>query len=579
MSREEALAALRSRHHVPVLIIGAGINGAGLYRDLSLQGIDCVLCDKSDICAGASAAPSRLIHGGLKYLETGEFGLVAQSTLERNLLLRNAPHYVRPLQTVIPIFSWFGGIIPSIARILRLPAKLADRGVLITEAGLTLYDILGRRERVMPRHRMRLRARSLADLPAMDKRIVATGIYYDAVVTQPERLGLELVLDANRANGGSIAVNHIGLAGQDEHGLRLRDELTGEEMSLTADVVVNAGGAWIDQVNQRLGINRTYIGGTKGSHLVLDNPELVRQLAGRMVYFGSSDGRICLVYPYFGHALVGSTDIRTDDPDAAVCDDDEAAYMLKVLAEVFPGLEIGPEQIVYRYCGVRPLPAADASDPGRISRDHSIKVDTLPGKSVPIFSLIGGKWTTFRGFAEEAADRVLSRLNRSRRVSTRETVIGGGRHFPATDAERGAWIARVSTVSRLPEERVIDLLARYGTTAEAVADWIAAGADSSLRTLADYSVREIERICTVELFATLGDLIFRRTTIAITGRLTREVCEEISAITAKSCGWSEERRLHELESTLRIAASRHGVPVEGMPDDLRQQAQNLRLLI
>ncbi|MGN6550836.1 MAG: glycerol-3-phosphate dehydrogenase/oxidase, partial [Pararhizobium sp.] len=367
--RDDALAALKKRRHVPVLIIGAGINGAGLYRDLSLQGIDCVLCDKSDICAGASAAPSRLIHGGLKYLETGEFRLVAQSTLERNLLLGNAPHYVQPLETVIPIFSWFGGIVPSIARFLGLKAKINDRGVLITKTGLALYDFLGSRARVMPRHRLTLRKRSIAGLPAMDKRVVATGTYYDAAVTMPERLGLELVLDANKANPGSIAVNHVGLAGRDGDAIRLRDETTGDAFSLTADIVVNAGGAWIDQINTRLGFESTYIGGTKGSHLILDNPELVRQLAGRMVYFGSPDGRICLVYPYFGHALIGSTDIRTDDPDNAVCAADETAYMLKVVAEMFPGVAIAPEQVVYRYCGVRPLPAADAADPGNISRD------------------------------------------------------------------------------------------------------------------------------------------------------------------------------------------------------------------
>lgn len=558
-SREAALAAIGTRAHTAVLIIGAGINGAGLYRDLSLQGIDCVLCDKTDICAGASAAPSRLIHGGLKYLETGEFRLVAQSTLERNLLLRNAPHYVRPLETLIPIFSWFGGIVPSIARVLRIPAKLADRGVLITEIGLRLYDFFGSRERVMPRHGLTLRRKSLAGLPALKPDIVATGSYYDAAVTQPERLGLELVLDGSRANSGSIALTHTAVAGRDGEGIRLRDEPTGAEVRLTADVVVNAGGAWIDQVNAALGIDRKYIGGTKGSHLILDNPELVRQLDGRMVYFGSADGRICLVYPYFGHALVGSTDIRADDPDNVACDEAEAEYMLDVLADMFPGIDVAPGQVVYRYCGVRPLPAADAADPGNISRDHSIGQDILPGTSVPVFSLIGGKWTTFRGFSEEAADLVLARLGKSRRVSTRHSPIGGGRDFPADDTERRDWILRVAASSGLPRDRVAVLLERYGTIASAIAAACAAGDDRPLESLPDYSLREIEHICVEELVGSLADIVFRRTTIAITGRLTSQVLEEIAAIAARACGWPEDRTRRETEATRGIATSLHGI--------------------
>ena len=557
-SRDQAIAALRTRRHVPVLIVGAGINGAGLYRDLSLQGIDCVLIDKSDICAGASAAPSRLIHGGLKYLETGEFGLVAQSTLERNLLLRNAPHYVRPLETVIPIFSWFGGIIPSICRLLRIPAKLADRGVLITEAGLSLYDFFGRRARVMPHHGLRLRKRSLNDLPALDPRIVATATYYDAAITHPERLGLELVLDARIAHPASIAVNHVSLAGRDEESLRLHDEIGGEDFHITADVVVNAAGAWIDRANRNLGVDRCYIGGTKGSHLILDNPGLVRQLAGRMVYFGSSDGRICLVYPYFDKALVGSTDIRTDDPDAAICDDEEAAYMLRVLAEIFPGAGVASDQVLYRYCGVRPLPAADAADPGSISRDHSIRIDRLPGSETPVLSLIGGKWTTFRGFAEEAVDQVLHLLGRSRRTSTRTMAIGGGTAYPATDTARNAWIDRLAGETHLPPRRIGDLLSRYGTRAEEIALWCAAEADRPLRSLPDYSEREIAWLCANELCGTLADLVFRRTTIAITGRLTDEVSAELARLAAAACGWDTKRSFREREAVGREAA-RHGV--------------------
>src|SRR5579864_4332070 len=139
--RDAALEDLKENPRTQVLVIGGGINGAAVFRDLALQGVDCFLVDKGDWCGGTSAAPSRLIHGGLKYLETGEFRLVAESTRERNLLLKNAPHFVHPLPTVLPITSYFGGIIPSIRRFFGLRAELTDRGLFIAEVGMALYDL------------------------------------------------------------------------------------------------------------------------------------------------------------------------------------------------------------------------------------------------------------------------------------------------------------------------------------------------------------------------------------------------------------------------------------------------------
>lgn len=150
---------------IDVLILGAGINGAGLFRDLCAQGLTCVISDKGDFGSGTSAAPSRLIHGGIKYLETGEFRLVAQSTLERNLLLRNAPHYVTALPTVIPIFSWLRGIPAAIRTLFGSTTAPRARGAVLIKIGLALYDFYGARARVMPRHAMWSRARALREIP------------------------------------------------------------------------------------------------------------------------------------------------------------------------------------------------------------------------------------------------------------------------------------------------------------------------------------------------------------------------------------------------------------------------------
>ena len=185
-----------------VVIIGAGVNGAGLYRDLCAQGLRCLIVDKGDFGSGTSAAPSRLIHGGLKYLETGEFRLVAESTYERNLLLRNAPHLVKPLPTLIPIFSWTKGIGAALRTLLGSTTAPRSRGALLVKAGLAMYDFYGRRARVMPRHRMFSRARALDEVPALTPRIAAVGRYHDATVTAPERLVLELYRTARGSRPG-----------------------------------------------------------------------------------------------------------------------------------------------------------------------------------------------------------------------------------------------------------------------------------------------------------------------------------------------------------------------------------------
>ena len=567
--RAAKLERLRAAPRVSVLIVGGGINGAGTFRDLALQGVDCLIVDKGDWCAGTSAAPSRLIHGGLKYLETGEFRLVAESTRERNLLLRNAPHVVKALPTVVPIHSALGGIVPSIRRFFGRKAKLADRGLLIVELGLALYDWLGRRHRVMPRHGVALRAATRRRFPAMARTVLATSTYYDARVTQAERLCYELVADGEAANPDARALNHVAVTGAAGGRVTLTDRVTGETVTVEPRLVVNAAGPWIDRVNQAVGLNRAYIGGTKGSHLVVDNPELVRQLDGHMIYFGSADGRICLVYPFFGKALIGSTDIKADAPDTVVCDDAEADYMLGMVGEVFPGLTLARDQIVYRYAGIRPLPAAQVDDPGEISRDHSIGRDRLPGSEVPVLSLVGGKWTTFRAFAAEVTDEVLAVLKRTRRTETTFVPIGGGRGFPGTEEARRAWVARVAAAHAVGPARAEVCLDRYGTAADAILGARDPGPDDGLASLPDYGAGELRAVIRREQVVDLADLVFRRLPIAVSGRLTREAVAEIAAVAAEALGWSEEERERQADGLVRIARERHGIDLDAPESAIR----------
>ncbi len=545
MPKDAALEELRP--HYPVLIIGAGINGCGLFRDLCLQGIDCLLIDRGDICEGASAAPSRLIHGGIKYLETGEFRLVRESAMERNRLLRNAPHVVKPLETVLPVSSWFGGIAASALRFLGVNAKLKDRGAVITELGLRIYDAYNRKVRALPDHSFwgprALRARYPGFAPA----IKAAGVYFEGHITHAERLGMELVMDGLAANAGSALRTYVSPARHAEPGrILLVDGITGEQRAVTADIVVNAGGAWIDRINAGLGINSRHMGGSKGSHLIVRSAELLNALEGRMIYFGTSDGRVNLVYPFFGNVLVGSTDIPVQDPDEAHCSVAETDYLLRTVSEIFPGISLTRYQVLLSYCGVRPLPRSEGVEIGAVTRDHAIARDRLPGTEVSVLSLIGGKWTTFRAFSAQAADTILAMLSKPRLASTEELSIGGGRGYPADEDAALAMARGIVLASGIDASRAQQLLARYGTSAAQVAATIAGTCDTPLQWVTGYSTGEIIHICRAEPVRRLSDVLLRRTAIAMEGLLSTAAVDEVADVVATALGWDANRKSAEV---------------------------------
>jgi len=560
MKRDAIFESLRAKPEVSVLIVGGGINGVGLLRELALQGIDTLLIDKSDYCAGASAASTRIIHGGLRYLENGEFRLVKESLTERNRLLLNAPHYVRPLPTTIPIFDWTSGIFHAAKMFFRLTSKPGNRGALIIKAGLTLYDIFSSYKRTMPTHHFTSRAKSLALRPQLNPKIVCTATYYDARISYPERLCLELIRDAEAV--AARAVNYVTVQGASGDTVTLKDELSGETVDVRPMIVVNATGAWIDFTNQALKRQTQYIGGTKGSHLVLDNAELYEATRGEMLYFANVEGRICIFYPFYDKIIAGSTDIAVDDPDA-LCDEGEVDYILESIRQVFPAIQVDRSHIVFRYCGVRPLPRSSAATAGQISRDHSFpKIPAGDGVSFPIYSLIGGKWTTFRAFAEQVADALLADLGRARKTRSEDLAIGGGRGYPKTEADKQQWFAAMREKSGLTQARLETLLDRYGTRAEAVAGFIAEGEDRPLQYQPGYSVREIEFLAANEQVIHLDDLILRRTLIGFLGQTTTPLLEELAGIVSRALGWPEQRTRAEIERTAKLLEVRHGIDLK-----------------
>ncbi|KJS11360.1 MAG: hypothetical protein VR78_13015, partial [Hoeflea sp. BRH_c9] len=422
---------------VDVLVIGGGINGISTFRELALQGVNVVLMERDDFCSGASAALSRMVHGGLRYLENGEFRLVRQSLEERDRLLNNAPHCVSPLPTVVPIMTWFRGTLSTAAAFFNLAGKPRHRPGLMIRLGLTLYDLMSWRSRSMPRHSGLSRAQIRELVPGITGEAVGGVLYYDARVTNPERLGVEMVIDCEAATQAR-AYSYTEIVAGDGTGLAWRDRLSGAEGRIVPKVVINATGAWVDQVSTRIDRTNAHkrVEGTKGSHLMIRNEALKSALGDHMVYYENADGRICITFAHAGAVMVGSTDIRVEDPDNAVCFEDEKAYMLSALASVFPSIRIADEEIVHVFTGVRPLPVSAEGFTGRISRDHSIEVEPPGARDYAVLTLMGGKWTTFRIFGEEVADLALAQLGIARTVDTRNLRIGGGRDLPVEPVAR-----------------------------------------------------------------------------------------------------------------------------------------------
>ena len=500
---------LRNHPDVSVLIVGGGINGIGLFHELALQ--------------------------------------VRESLRERNRLIKNAPHYVKPLPTTIPIFSWTSGMITGIRNLLNWPTRPGDRGAIVIKAGLTMYDFLAGRKSPLPRHRFRSKRAALAMRPALNPAVICTATYYDARITYPERLCLELVQDAEAACSQARALNYVRLQSAAGSSVVLRDEISGETCEVRAKVVVNATGAWIDLTNRDIGRESQLIGGTKGSHIVLDHPELVRITGDEMIYFVNRDGRTCIFYAVQGKIIAGATDIHTDDPEA-VCDEGEVDYILESLRQPFPGIRVDRSHVVFRFCGVRPLPRSNALTPGQISRDHSFPVQPSgDGIDFPIYSLVGGKWTTYRAFAELVGNEILRVLGRTRVCSSADIPIGGGKGYPRILADTG-----------LSHERLLTLDERYGTGAEVLAVYLREGPDAPLACHPGYSRREIEFLAINERVVHLDDLIMRRTTMGILGEVNRPLLEELAAVVSPVLGWSEHQAAAEIERTVELLQKAHG---------------------
>ena len=544
-SRESRLAQLKSKPQAEVLIVGGGINGISTLRDLALQGVDAVLVEKNDFSSGASAASSHMVHGGVRYLENGEFRLVKESLQERNRLLKNAPHLVKPLRTTIPIFSVFSGILAAPLRFLtHSPGKPKERGAVLIKIGLILYDTFGRAGGTMPRHQFWGKKKTLKNFPDMNPDVKFTASYFDASMESPERLSIEVLSDA-LAYGSANAVNYVSLVGEKQDKLVLKDEISGEEIEFSADLVINATGPWTDVTNSLLGENTKYMGGTKGSHIVVENDELLKACDGREIFFENSDGRIVLMYPLMDRVLIGTTDIKVDINEPIECTEEEIDYFIDLVKLVYPTIEVNREQIVYKYSGVRPLPAADDLSPGFVSRDYRIELTREMANGFGLLSLVGGKWTTFRALGEHLAGEAMKLIGKQRKTSTAELAIGGGQNYPTDKTALDRWLQLHS--QDIGSNRALELLQRYGTKAETLIETISDRGESRIGDLG-YSDLEIEYLIETEAVTNLSDLVFRRTNIGFVGGVSESDIKQLAEIASKLLDWTDQQKAEQISS-------------------------------
>jgi glycerol-3-phosphate dehydrogenase len=564
MNRQDTLSALRKNPDISVLIVGGGINGIGTFRDLALNGMDVLLVERGDFCSGASAASSHMAHGGIRYLENGEFRLVREAVQERNRLLQNIPHLVKPLPTVVPIFKRFSGLLNAPLKFFGMLDKPAERGAIVIKLGLMMYDAYTRAQdghRPVPRHKFFSRKKSLAKWNLLNPEIVNAAVYYDGAIVHPERIGLEMILDAEDEAQAARALNYMSMVSGHEDTLILRDELTDETYDVRPRLVINASGPWIDFTNRKLGHSTHFIGGTKGSHIVVKHDELRRAIGDHEFFFENEDGRIVLIFPLFDRVLIGTSDIPIDNPDEAHVTNDEINYFLDLVFRIFPTIELTRSDVIFHYSGVRPLPRSRAKTVSQISRDHSIEV--LSGDwtnlTFPIYSLVGGKWTSFRAFSEQVTDKVLIHFGMARKRDTRALPVGGGRGYPQNEEDIKRQIESLSAWTGVARERLKILFDRYGSRAEAIATFMNGGTDYILRSLPDYSRREITFLIQHEKIFHLDDFLLRRTMLAMLGRVTRAMIDELTSIFANVLGWDSTMRQAEVARTLSILEGRHGV--------------------
>lgn len=504
--------------------------GAGVARDLALRGASVALFEKGDFASGTTSRSSKLIHGGLRYLELFDFALVRESLRERETLGRLAPHLIRPLPFLIPIY------------------RGSRFGLIKIRIGLALYDRLTpgkarERYRVIPPET----ALALeSELRAEDLR--GAGFYFDDLLLSPERLCLENILSACRHGARAFnyaEVEEVLTDSRGIEGLRVRDLLTGQVHPVRGQVIVNAAGPWVDRIRKLAGISDRgpqVIRTTKGIHCLLP------RLTERAVYLGTKDERMIFAIPWREFSLVGTTDTDFDgDPDRLWATRDEVTYLLEELRRVLPDPRVAAANVLYTYAGVRPLTHEAGKSPSRVSRQHRVWTEGSGGR---FLTITGTKLTCFRSLAERVGDLVMARLGRRAPSRTAGLSLDGADQPAPRSAEVRAWmdVSAEMAATGLGRKALERLVETYGRNYVRVLDLARKLPDGDARLCPRNPeiVAQLHYAVAEELTVSLGDFLLRRTGIGTSSCQGLDCAESIVSRMGDLLGWNSRRREAEL---------------------------------
>ncbi len=512
-----------------LIVVGGGIIGTGIARDASLRGIKTLLIEKEDFGHGTTSRSSRLIHGGLRYLRMLELHLVRQDLIEREVLLKIAPHLVHPFPFIIPLTSLYYEIALSI--------------------GVRMYDVMAA-GKSMPSHQHLSRQEVLEIEPELEelKGLKGALLYYDCQAPFTERLGIENVLSA--AENGATIVNHAQLTGflrdgNDVSGIALLDCLSGETYKVKARLVVNAAGHWVDCVRDLLRSGpASIVRRTKGIHLI--TPRLTQKA---LVLFSPIDGRLYFIMPWLDYTLIGTTDTDySGDLDAVCAEEADVAYMLAGIHEVFPKLH--KEDIIYAIAGLRSLAHIGGERASNITREHKVldhkQRDGIDG----LVSVLGGKITAYRAVAKDVVDTACRKLGITATCTTAEVPLPGA---PAVSQEKMAQAARESS---LPLNTVRHLAALYGSRFSQVLKLIESNKRGGQR-LCPHSpdiLAQVEHGVKEESALTVTDFMLRRSAIGWMSCQGLDAVEPVAQEMGRLLKWSQAEQRRQAEDYYSRAA-------------------------
>lgn len=511
-----------------LVVVGGGVNGAGVAHDASLRGLRVLLLEQRDLAFGTSSRSSKLIHGGLRYLEHYQFRLVFEGTNERAALRRVAPHLVRPLMFALPVYEG-----------ARFPLWMMD-------VGLWMYDSLSL-FKVEKRHiTLRSPKRMLEREPLLTPKGLTGGIIYYDCMTDDARITLENAMAASQL--GSPVVTQAKVVGIDQIGdddelaeVTFEDLPGKRTITVKAKGVVNCTGVWTDSVREMANVDGTVIRPTKGVHLVLRSERLPIAHANGLL--APQDGRVFFAIPWSGRTVLGTTDTDFEgDPEKIDVNMSDVEYLLAAANHYFPEQKLTPEDVISAWAGLRPLIAIDTESASDVPREHKLYRD---GKMVTV---AGGKLTTYRRMAAETVDAAVKAVNiKCPGSSTAKSKLPGARGL---DKDFDALAAELAKEADLPEDVAVRLANVYGSRAVEVAE--RASADPSLKERVspdrDVIMAEVVHAVERELALSVEDVLIRRTSLALTAEdQALGVADRVADVMAERLDWTVPQKERSLE--------------------------------